>query len=144
MHCDNTIGHSIKLLLDEVFGRENFLNNVIWSYQTRHSSERFWNRKHDDLLLYRKGSSWTFNWNVDGVMQPLADATVKKYRLRDENGPYRLCGRFLKGSPIKGAKDVDPKWEITNPELVVRDYLRPGIPPNDSFFIPMENQSSND
>ena len=144
VHCDNTMGHSIKLLMDEVFGKENFLNNVIWSYQTRHSSERFWNRKHDDLLLYKKGSNWTFNWKVDGVIQPLAEATVKKYRLRDEYGPYRLCGRFLKGSPIKGAKDVDPKWEISNPELVVRDYLRPGIPPNDSFFIPMENQSSND
>src|SRR5207244_10600040 len=52
--------------------------------------------------------------------------------------------RFLKGSPIKGAKDVDPKWEKTHPELVVRDYLRPGMPPNDSFFIPIENQSSVD
>ncbi|MFC7398560.1 DNA methyltransferase [Chelatococcus sp. GCM10030263] len=144
VHCDNTMGHSIKLLMDEVFGRENFLNNVIWSYQTRHSSDRFWNRKHDDLLLYKKGSKWTFNWNVEGVIQPLSDVTIKKYRLKDENGPYRLCGRFIKGSPIKGAKDVDPKWETTNPELVVRDYLRPGIPPNDSFFIPMENQSSND
>jgi len=144
VHCDNTMGHSIKLLMDEVFGRDNFLNNVIWSYQTRHSSDRFWNRKHDDLLLYKKGTKWTFNWNVEGVIQPLSDVTIKKYRLRDENGPYRLCGRFIKGSPIKGAKDVDPKWETTNPELVVRDYLRAGIPPNDSFFIPMENQSSND
>lgn len=144
VHCDNTMGHSIKLLMDEVFGRDNFLNNVIWSYQTRHSSDRFWNRKHDDILLYKKGTKWTFNWNVEGVIQPLSDVTIKKYRLRDEIGPYRLCGRFIKGSPIKGAKDVDPKWETTNPELVVRDYLRPGIPPNDSFFIPMENQSSND
>ncbi|WP_181703323.1 site-specific DNA-methyltransferase [Chthonobacter albigriseus] len=144
VHCDNTMGHSIKLLMDDVFGKDNFLNNVIWSYQTRHSSDRFWNRKHDDLLLYKKGAKWTFNWNVEGVIQPLSDVTVKKYRLRDENGPYRLCGRFIKGSPIKGAKDVDPKWETTNPELVVRDYLRAGIPPNDSFFIPMENQSSND
>ena len=50
----------------------------------------------------------------------------------------------MKGSPIKGAQDVDPKWERTHPELVVRDYLRPGIPPNDSFFIPIENQSSAD
>ena len=144
VHCDNTMGHSIKLLMDDVFGKDNFLNNVIWSYQTRHSSNRFWNRKHDDILLYKKGAKWTFNWNVEGVIQPLSDVTVKKYRLRDENGPYRLCGRFIKGSPIKGAKDVDPKWETTNPELVVRDYLRAGIPPNDSFFIPMENQSSND
>jgi DNA modification methylase len=50
----------------------------------------------------------------------------------------------LKGSPIKGAKDVEPKWERTHPELVVRDYLRAGIPPNDYFFIPIENQNSLD
>jgi hypothetical protein len=75
-------------------------------------------------------------------MQPLSEATISKYKLKDEKGYYRLCGRFLKDSPIKGAKDVDPKWERERPELVVRDYLRPGIPPNDSFFLPMENQSS--
>ncbi len=39
---------------------------------------------------------------------------------------------------------MDTKWEQTNPELVVRDYLRSGIPPNDSFFLPIENQSSAD
>jgi adenine-specific DNA-methyltransferase len=144
LHCDNTMSHFLKLMMDEVFGKDNFLNNVIWSYQTRHSSDRFWNRKHDDLLLYKKGDTWTFNWRDPDVMQALSPVTIAKYRLRDEKGPYRLCGRFLKDSPIKGAKDVDPKWEKEHPELVVRDYLRPGIPPNDSFFIPMENQSSDD
>jgi adenine-specific DNA-methyltransferase len=144
VHCDSTMSHYLKLLLDDVFGQERFLNDVIWSYQTRHSSERFWNRKHDNLLHYSKGDKWIFNWQDPDVMQQLSPETIKKYRLQDEKGPYRLCGRFLKDSPIKGAKDVDPKWEKTNPELVVRDYLRPGIPPNDSFFLPMENQSSAD
>lgn len=144
VHCDNTVGHYLKLLLDDVFGKERFLNDVIWSYQTRHSSERYWNRKHDDLLLYRKGDTWTFNWQDEDVMQKLSPVTIAKYKYKDENGYYRLSGRFIKGSPIKGAKDVDPKWEKTHPDLVVRDYLRPGIPPNDSFFLPIENQSSND
>lgn len=144
VHCDNTMSHYLKLVMDEVFGKVNFLNDVIWSYQTRHSSDRCWNRKHDDLMLYKKGSEWTFNWKDPDVMQPLSQVTIAKYKLKDENGPYRLCGRFLKDSPIKGAKDVDPKWERERPELVVRDYLRPGIPPNDSFFIPMENQSSDE
>jgi adenine-specific DNA-methyltransferase len=144
VHCDNTMSHYLKLLMDEVFGKERFLNNVIWSYQTRHSSDRFWNRKHDDLLLYGKSDRWTFNWEDPDVMQALSEVTIAKYRLKDDKGPYRLCGRFLKNSPIKGAKDVDPKWERERPELVVRDYLRPGIPPNDSFFLPMENQSSDE
>ncbi len=143
-HFDWRAAHGAKVILDEVFGRDNFLNNVVWSYQTRHSSDRFWNRKHDDLLLYKKSDHWTFNWTDEEVMQKLSPITIKKYRHNDEKGSYRLNGRFLKGSPIKGAKDVDVTWEQTHPELVVRDYLRPGIPPNDSFFIPIENQSSDD
>jgi adenine specific DNA methylase Mod len=143
-HFDWRAAHYAKAILDEVFGRDNFLNNVVWSYQTRHSSDRFWNRKHDDILLYKKSDNWTFNWKDEEVMQKLSPNTIVKYRYHDEKGSYRLSGRFLKGSPIKGAKDVDQKWEIEHPELVVRDYLRPGMPPNDSFFIPIENQSSTD
>jgi DNA modification methylase len=144
VHLDWRMAHYAKVVMDEVFGPENFLVNLVWSYQTRHSSDRFWNRKHDDILLYRMSEQWTFNWKDEEVMQKLSPVTIAKYRNKDAKGLYRLNGRFLKGSPIKGAKDVDPKWEKTNPELVVRDYLRPGIPPNDSFFLPIENQSSAD
>jgi adenine-specific DNA-methyltransferase len=144
VHLDWRMSHYAKVILDEVFGVDNFLNNVIWSYQTRHSSDRFWNRKHDDLLLYKMSDRWIFNWTDEDVIQALSPNTIKKYRRKDEKGYYRLNGRFLKGSPIKGAKDVDPEWERSHPELVVRDYLREGIPPNDSFFIPIENQSSAD
>jgi adenine-specific DNA-methyltransferase len=144
VHLDWRMAHYAKVVMDEIFGPENFLVNLVWSYQTRHSSDRFWNRKHDDILLYKMSKQWTFNWKDEEVMQKLSPVTIAKYRNKDEKGLYRLNGRFLKGSPIKGAKDVDPKWEKTNPELVVRDYLRPGIPPNDSFFLPIENQSSAD
>jgi adenine specific DNA methylase Mod len=144
VHLDYRLAHYAKVILDDVFGRENFLNNVVWSYQTRHSSDRFWNRKHDDLLLYKKADKWSFNWQDEDVIQHLSENTIKKYKYSDDKGRYRLSGRFLKDSPIKGAKDVDPEWEKSHPELVVRDYLRPGMPPNDSFFIPIENQSSAD
>jgi adenine specific DNA methylase Mod len=54
VHLDWRTVHRAKVALDEIFGSENFLNNVIWEYQTRHSSDRFWNRKHDDILLYKQ------------------------------------------------------------------------------------------
>jgi adenine-specific DNA-methyltransferase len=144
VHLDYRLAHYAKVVLDEIFGPDNFLNDVVWSFQTRHSSDRFWNRKHHDILLYKKGDNWTFNWRDEDVIQKLSPVTIAKYKYQDDNGRYRLSGRFLKGSPIKGAKDVDPSWEKTHPELVVRDYLREGMPPNDSFFIPIENQSSAD
>jgi len=77
------------------------------------------------------------------LMSPLSESTIKKYRLTDDDGrKYRLSGRGIKGSPIKSAKDVDQKWEITNPELVVRDYLREGYPPEDWWIIDIVNQAA--
>lgn len=139
VHLDWHVGHYAKTVMDEVFGYENFRNNVVWCYKTRQFSRKYWNRKHDDILFYTKTDKWIFNW--EPVMSPLSESTIKKYRLKDEQGRrYRLNGRGITGSPIRSAKDVDQKWEITNPELVVRDYLREGYPPEDWWLIDIVNQ----
>lgn len=54
LHCDQTASHYLKVLMDSVFGAENFLNNVVWLYGLGGSSKRYWPRKHDDLLWYSK------------------------------------------------------------------------------------------
>ncbi len=54
LHCDPTASHYLKLLMDAVFGGENFLNHVVWLYGLGGSSKRYWPRKHDDLLWYSK------------------------------------------------------------------------------------------
>ena len=145
VHLDWHVGHYVKILMDEIFGKNNFLNNIVWCYQTRQFSKRYWNKKHDDILLYSKNiNQHIFNWAADGVLQPYSEVTVKKYKLKDEKGYYRLCGRGISGSPIRSAKDVDPKWEITHPELVVRDYLGEGFAPHDYWMIDIVNQVANE
>jgi site-specific DNA-methyltransferase (adenine-specific)/adenine-specific DNA-methyltransferase len=144
LHCDYRKSHELRCLLDEVFGKDNFLNSIVWMFGTRSSIKTSWKRSHHDIHFYKKRKDPVYNWNDEMVIEPLSEATIKKYRLEDENGKYRLNGRFLKGSPIKGAKDVDQSWEVSHPELVVRDYLRDGKVANDYFFIDIENQSSND
>jgi DNA modification methylase len=144
LHCDGRVSYYLRSLLNEIFTPNQFKTTVVWCYKTRQFSKRQWNSKHDDILFITKNDNHTFNWDVDGVIEPYADVTVKKYRLHDENGYYRLCGRGIQGSPIRSAKDVDPKWEISNPELVVRDYLGKGYAPNDYLLIDIENQVSND
>lgn len=145
VHLDWNIGHYVKILMDEVFGEANFINNIVWCYQTRQFSKKHFNRKHHDIFWYAKDvNSHTYNWNVPGVLQDYAAETLKKYKDQDEIGYYRLCGRGIEGSPIKGAKDVDPAWEQTNPELVVRDYLRGGFAPSDYWMIDIVNQASNE
>lgn len=92
-------------------------------------------------MFYSKSDNYPFNW--EKVQTPLSESTIKKYRLVDEQGRrYRLVGRGITDSPIRSAKDVDPIWEKTHPELVVRDYLREGYPPEDWWFIDIVNQAA--
>lgn len=143
LHCDPTMSHYLKIAMDLIFGKGCFRNEIAWCYKTRHFSKKHFGRKHDVILFYSKSDQWTFNWQA--VTRWLSDSTVEKFKHIDKDGrKYRLCGRGIKGSPIQSAKDVDPKWEISNPELVVRDYLdeKVGIPYEDYWEIDIINQAS--
>ena len=108
-------------------------------------AKRYWNRKHDDILVYSKNlDRQLFNWKAKYVIETYSEATIKKFKHEDEIGLYRLSGRGIAGSPIRSAKDVDPKWEETNPELVVREYLRDGFAPHDYWNVEIVNQAANE
>lgn len=142
LHCDYHMVHYLRSIMDEVFGANNHLNSLVWAYSTRSAIKTTWKRTHDDILFYKKDKMPIFNWDDEMVMEPLSETTIKKYKLEDENGRYRLCGRNITGSPIRSAKDVSPEYEITHPEWVVRDYLRAGKSASDYFFIDIENQAA--
>ncbi|MBC6438407.1 MAG: HNH endonuclease [Rhodobacteraceae bacterium] len=61
LHCDQTASHYLKLLMDGVFGRKQFRNEVVWSYRSGGASKRWFSRKHDVLLFYAAGGRHTFN-----------------------------------------------------------------------------------
>lgn len=60
LHCDPTTDHYLKLLMDQVFGVANFLNEVVWCYGLGGSSPRYWPRKHDTLLWYSRSENKHF------------------------------------------------------------------------------------
>ena len=62
LHCDPTASHYLKMLMDAIFGRKNFVNEIVWHYKSFHGNvKRYFPRKHDTLLFYVKSSGWTFN-----------------------------------------------------------------------------------
>jgi site-specific DNA-methyltransferase (adenine-specific) len=61
LHLDFHAVHYARLLLDEVFGPDRFLNEVIWAYDFGGRARDRWPRKHDNILWYAKSSTWTFN-----------------------------------------------------------------------------------
>jgi DNA modification methylase len=95
LHCDPTASHYLKLVLDAVFGPENFLNEIIWQRSTgkSHSYRRF-PTNHDVILSVSKTSQAT--WNKEAMYVPydplnLPDKTATKYSRKDADGrTFRL------------------------------------------------------
>lgn len=54
VHCDWRANSYIRLIMDSIFGTENFLNEIVWLYGLGGSSNRYWSRKHDSILFYSK------------------------------------------------------------------------------------------
>ncbi len=61
VHLDWHVGHYVKILMDEIFGKDNFLNEIIWAYRKWNIASNVFARNHDVLLFYRKGDRHTFN-----------------------------------------------------------------------------------
>jgi SAM-dependent methyltransferase len=77
LHLDWHANSYARLLLDEIFGSENLLNEIIWTYHGPSPIRRAFNRKHDTILAYTKSRDYTFN--VDAVRQPYDPTTVKTF-----------------------------------------------------------------
>ena len=63
VHLDWHICHYVKILMDEIFGEDNFKNEIIWHYSWGSRIETQWNKKHDTLYMYSKSEKFYFNEN---------------------------------------------------------------------------------
>ncbi len=84
LHCDSTASHYLKAMMDAVFGRENFRNEIAWCYGGRGLARRWFNKKHDIILYYVKSEDGYFN--VEGASRPVAQEHVGRYNKVDEDG----------------------------------------------------------
>ena len=77
LHLDWHADACARLLLDELFGRERVLNEIIWTYHGPSPIRHAFNRKHDTILVYTKGEKYTFN--ADAVREPYHPNTIKTF-----------------------------------------------------------------
>jgi site-specific DNA-methyltransferase (adenine-specific) len=61
LHLDWHSVHHARLLMDDIFGPERFLNEIIWAYDYGGRARDKWARKHDNILWYAKSDKWTYN-----------------------------------------------------------------------------------
>ncbi len=98
VHCDTRLNSTLRLVLDEVFSRDNYHNEIIWLRSTSGKTvSKNLPRDTDSIIWYSK----TNNYNFFPVYQPLSDATIKMYSLNDNDnrGKYRLYPLQKTGNP---------------------------------------------
>jgi len=116
VHCDYRVSAFIKLVLDEIFGKEMIKNEIIWKYSGGRVGSRFFGRKHDTIFWYSKSENWIFN--ADEVRDEYAEATKERFSHKIRN---------VRGSADFGEQELNPLGKF----------------PEDVFEISIEAPSSN-
>lgn len=92
VHIDFRTVHYIKVIMDYIFGIDNFINEVIWSYKSGGTSKKYYARKHDNILVYTKTKEYIFNpqkeKSYNRGFKPYRFKGVKEYQ--DDLGWYTL------------------------------------------------------
>ena len=110
VHLDSHIGHYVKILLDEIFGEDNFINEIIWKRTFSHSDvgqgAKHLGRLHDIIYYYVSSNNYVLNT----VYTPYTEEYIKNfYKYTDSNGrKYRLVSLLGPGGAAKG----NPYYEV--------------------------------
>lgn len=115
LHCDPTASHSLKLVMDAIFGKRNFRNEIVWHYRKWPTGRRQFQRNHDIILFYSNSESPDryFDQRVDPMLR--AASTVKRFGQKRIISGYDESGRRL---PSQMAEEIslgvnrDDVWDI--------------------------------
>jgi len=127
LHCDPTASHYLKLLMDAVFGKENYRNEIVWKRTGAHNSAKRYGPIHDIILYYSKSNQ--YKWNQQ--YQDNEEYIAKRYTYTDDRKrafyPVSLIAAGVRngssGKPWRGI-DVSAKnnhWRYTVEKLDALD-----------------------
>ena len=129
VHCDSSASHHIRLILDEIFGSENFQSEIIWVYKRWSNAKRGLLNAHQTIYFYSKSAMFKFNvihtdysptTNIDQILQQRErDKHGKSAYKKDDQG-RAILGKEKCGVPLSNV------WEI--PYLNPKASERTGYP----------------
>ena len=108
LHCDHHASHRLRVMLDDVFGEKNFVNEIVWCYRGGGVPKKMFARKHDNIFIYSKSKNWTFN--VDSVRNPYSEET--KDRCKYVAQSFRQNKTYNKWRPNPKGKHPEDWLEI--------------------------------
>ncbi len=103
VHLDWHIGHYVKILMDEVFGEDNFLNEISYGYRIQGINQKCWPRKHDTIFYYSKSDDWIFTPEKEIVIYEKPFIDTKK-----EEANLSLLSEKEKNEIFQKLKDNEP------------------------------------
>ena len=106
VHANHEKVHLLRCVLDEVFGAENFRNDIIWRRGPGKSHPKYFGRVKDTILFYTKSDSYTWNKQY----KELSEAYKRTFTRSDERGPY-VTQPLHSGKPAKNV----PVWKGVKP-----------------------------
>jgi len=138
LHCDPTMSHSLKLVMDAVFGRNMFLNEIVWAYRTGGVSKKWFGRKHDVILFFRKSKDFFF--------KPLKEKSYlthsygfKNIRIEeDENGLFRwtYCRDWWQIEALRGNHAESQGYPTQKPVALLDRIIQASCPPDGVVMDP--------
>jgi len=129
LHCDWHASHYLKIMLDDIFDRRYFQNEIIWYYGPKATqNETHFQRKHDAILFYSKSQKFLFNTLLQNYSEGSLQERGTRYKYEDQGGRYRLTTR----------RDSDGK------KYRAKVYLRQGVAMTDVWKINVINASSHE
>lgn len=115
LHCDTSSSHYIKILLDEIFGEDNFRSEIIWTYKRWSNSKKGLLAGHQTIFFYSKSKDFKFNviygeysptTNLDQILQERErNAVGKASYKRDKNGNI-IMAKEKRGVPMSDVWDI--------------------------------------
>lgn len=119
VHLDWHIGHYVKILLDEIFGKDNFRNEIIWKYTGSRSPDKDFAKKHDTIFRYSKSESRKFF----PIYTAYSEGTIARFDKEDEDGRFKITykdGKEYK-TYMKEGKPLEDVWIVEADDLDIED-----------------------
>ena len=120
LHCDPTASHYLKLLLDAIFGKENFLNEIIWKRTTAHSGAKRFAPIHDVIFSYSAGDN--VKWRASRTTYD--DAYLDRYYKFDDGDGRRYWRADITGAGVRSGDSGKP-WRGRDPTSINRHWALP-------------------
>jgi DNA modification methylase len=124
LHCDPTMSHYLKTICDVIFGKDNFINEIVWRRAGSHNATRSYGPIHDVILVYAKSKSYTFNICRRPYMKGHVESRFTKQP--DGNMKFTSGGNVLSGAgTTEGPSGME--WRGFNPSKKKRHWAIPSF-----------------